>query len=129
MLARLDGGSDEAALEQEIKGWVTLPEPYVAFLAEEGGTPLGLIDCRVRNYAEGAPGLRAAYVEDLWVEPTARKRGVGKALLRAVESWARDQGVDWLGSDALFDNETSHAWHRACGFAEVERIVVFGKPL
>ena len=88
-----------------------------------------MIDARVRNYAEGAPNLTAAYVEDLWIAPDHRSRGVAKALLAEVERWAREQDLDWLGSDATLDNEASHMWHRASGFQEIERIVVFGKPL
>ncbi len=90
---------------------------------------IGLIDARVRNYAEGAPQLRAAYVEDLWVDPAQRGAGVARELLRAVEDWARGEGLDWLGSDTWPDNSASIAWHQANGFAEIERLVVFGKPL
>ena len=88
-----------------------------------------MIDARVRNYAEGAPNLRAAYVEDLWVEPGHRRAGVARALLAAVENWARSQQLDWLGSDTTPDNRLSRDWHRRMGFEEVEQLVVFGKSL
>ena len=88
-----------------------------------------MVDARVRNYAEGSPQLRAAYVEDLWVDPEHRRSGVARLLLAAVESWARDQGLSWLGSDALVGNVESHQWHLASGFDEVERLIVFGKTL
>ena len=130
MLAALHPGQSARAFLTEIGDLVALPEPYVAFLAfDDAGHPIGMIDARLRNYAEGAPRLRAAYVEDLWVEPDARGCGVARALLVAVESWARAQGADWLGSDTTPDNHASRAWHRAAGFAEVEQLVVFGKPI
>ena len=129
MLARLHPGQSAAEFEREIAAFASLPEPYVCFLAFSADEPVGMIDARVRNYAERAPNLRAAYVEDLWVEPEHRRSGVAAALLASVEAWAREQGFDWLGSDALIDNEASHAWHRAAGFEEIERLVVFGKPL
>lgn len=88
-----------------------------------------MIDARVRNYVEGAPNLRAAYIEDLWVEPEHRRSGVAKLLLNAVESWARDEGMIWLGSDTPPDNFESQKWHLAVGFNVVERLVVFGKRL
>ena len=129
MLAQLHEGV-AAEFEAELGPLMSLPEPYVGFLAfDDRGKPIGMIDARVRNYAEGAPNLRAAYVEDLWVDPDYRRRGTAAALLAAVETWAAGEGVDWLGSDALLDNQLSHSWHRASGFAEIERIVVFGKPL
>ena len=130
MLARLHTDQDAAAFEAELGQLTALPDPYVGFLAfDDDGSPIGMIDARVRNYAEGAPNLSAAYVEDLWVDEAHRRSGVAAALLGAVEAWARAQGLDWLGSDIVAGNELSAAWHRANGFEEVERLVVFGKPL
>lgn len=130
MLAKLHPGQSQSEFEAELAALTALPEPYVGFLAfTDMGEPVGMIDVRVRNYAEGAPDLAAAYVEDLWVEQGHRGRGVATQLLRAVEDWARSQGHHWLGSDALIENSESHDWHRAAGFEEVERLVVFGKRL
>jgi aminoglycoside 6'-N-acetyltransferase I len=129
MLARLHPHLDPNVALDELATTTRLDQPYIGFLVFEGDRPIGMIDARERNYAEGAPRLRAAYVEDLWVEPGHRRRGVARALLKAVEHWARDEGFDWLRSDALIDDRASHAWHEAAGFAEIERIAVFGKPL
>ncbi|HEY0629246.1 MAG TPA: GNAT family N-acetyltransferase [Sphingomicrobium sp.] len=130
MLAQLHADQTAAEFEAELKTLTALPQPYVAFLAfTDADEPIGVIDARVRNYAEGSPDLQAAYVEDLWVDAGHRGKGVATRLLQAVEDWARDEGLRWLGSDALLDNLESHAWHRAAGFEEVERLVVFGKPL
>jgi aminoglycoside 6'-N-acetyltransferase I len=38
-------------------------------------------------------------------------------------------GCTELASDALLDNQASHAMHEALGFAETERVVYFLKPL
>lgn len=130
MLAQLHSDLSAGEFEAELARFTKLPEPYVGFIAVgDSDKPIGLIDARIRNYAEGAPNLRAGYVEDLWVDPYHRGKGVATALLRAVEQWARDEGLDWLGSDARLDNSVSHSWHRANGFEETERLVVFGKPL
>ena len=130
MLERLHGAQSVEEFEREIRLFESLEQPYVCFIALTAtGTPMGMIDARARNYAEGAPNLRAAYVEDLWVEPQDRRNGVARALLDAVEQWAREEGHDWLGSDTELSNELSQQWHEAAGFEEVERIVVFGKRL
>ena len=101
-----------------------------AFVAEgEDGVPVGFIEVGLRSYAEGGPPVPAAYVEGVWVEPDHRRRGVARALLDAAAQWGGDQGATWLGSDALLDNEASDAWHRAVGFDEIERLVVFGTPV
>ena len=130
MLAKLHPDQSADEFEREIADLVALPEPYICFLAfDDTGVPVGMVDARVRNYAEAAPQLRAGYVEDIWVEPDHRRTGVGQALIAAVETWAREQGLDWLGSDTEADNELSQAWHAAIGFDVVERLVVFGKAL
>ena len=69
MLASLHPNQGAEEFEREIDTFASLEQPYVCFLAFAGnGEPIGMIDARVRNYAEGAPNLRAAYVEDLWVD-------------------------------------------------------------
>ena len=100
MLARLHGGQSAAEFERDLRTVIGLADPYVGFLAsDDAGETIGMIDARVRNYAEGAPDLRAAYVEDLWVEPAHRRSGIARRLLAAVEGWARSEGLNWLGSD------------------------------
>ena len=47
----------------------------------------------------------------------------------AVEDWARAQGLNWIGSDTEPDNARSRAFHKALGFDEVEKLVIFGKSL
>ena len=121
MRRRLWPDCEPAELERE--------PPLIGLVAEADGRLVGFAEASVRDYAEGAPAGPAAYLEGIWVEPDWRRRGVARALLGAVEGWARREGLTHLGSDALLANETSHRWHAAAGFAEVERLVVFGKAL
>ena len=130
MRARLYTDADAAELEQEACTMADWDPPCAAFVAEaEGGVLLGFVEVGIRSYAEGGPSAPSAYIEGIWVEPDHRRRGVARVLLAAAEQWGRRRGVAWLGSDALLDNHLSRAWHRAAGFAEIERLVVFGKPL
>lgn len=129
MRNRLWDDFDPAELEAELAGLAALETPYATLVAEADGRLVGFAEVSVRSVAEGCPPGPAAYLEGIWVEPGHRRGGVASALLAAAEAWARDRGLDHLGSDALLDNEASHAWHRAAGFAEVVRLVVFAKPL
>jgi aminoglycoside 6'-N-acetyltransferase I len=124
MRRRLWPDEDPVELERELPG----APGTLGLVAEEEGRLIAFAEAAVRNYAEGAIGP-AAYLEGIWVDPEHRRRGVARALLAAVEQWGLDQGLGHLGSDALLDNEVSHRWHAAAGFAEVERLVVFGKPI
>jgi aminoglycoside 6'-N-acetyltransferase I len=130
MLVKLHGWGDESEFIAEIPSWLALDDPMVCFLAfSDDGQPIGMADARVRNYAEGAPNLCAAYIEDIFVEEEHRRTGVARALLAAVEQWARAQGLNWLGSDTELGNDLSEAWHKGVGFKTIERLIVFGKPL
>ncbi len=101
----------------------------VLLAADESGHVVGFAELSIRNYAEDCVTDRVAYLEGWYVVPDWRRRGVGKALVVAAETWARSQGCTEFGSDALIDNETSAAAHRALGFEETVQIRCFRKQL
>jgi aminoglycoside 6'-N-acetyltransferase I len=129
MRHRLWDDFDPAGLDAELGGLEALQTPYAILVADAESGLVGFAEVPVRSVAEGAPPGPAAYLEGIWVEPDRRRRGIARALLAAAEAWARGRGLAQLGTDALLDNELSHRWHRGAGFAEVERLVVFGKAL
>ena len=129
MRYRLWDDADPGELESGLAELLASGDDFIAFVAEvEDGTLVGFAELAMRSYVEG-PCVPGPYLEGIWVDPGFRRRGVARALLETGEEWARRRGFDHLGSDALIDNAASHAWHRAAGFAEVERIVVFGKRI
>lgn len=94
------------------------------------GKMCGFIELSVRrDWVEGSTTSPVAYVEGWLVHPDSRKKGIGKALLAAAETWARDAGYTEIASDTLIDNQDSIAAHQACGYTEVERTVHFIKTL
>ncbi|MEL7226622.1 MAG: GNAT family N-acetyltransferase, partial [Cyanobacteria bacterium J06576_12] len=62
-----------------------------------------------------------------YVAPSARKLGIGKALIKQAETWAIKNGCTQLASDVLIENTESCQFHTQVGFAEVERVVCFIK--
>jgi GNAT superfamily N-acetyltransferase len=42
-------------------------------------------------------GCSDAYLQDIVVLPECRGRGIGAAILRALVSFCRDQGLTWIG--------------------------------
>jgi aminoglycoside 6'-N-acetyltransferase I len=104
-------------------------EPLAVLVAEEDSALIGFAELSIRNIAEGCSSGRVAYLEGWYVEPVARRRGVGRALVAAAEEWARAQKCSEFGSDTEIENDASAAAHAALGFAEVERIRCFRKAL
>ena len=104
--------------------------PYEVFVALRDDVGLcGYIEVGERNYAEGCESSPVPYVESWWVDEDYRKRGAGRALMDAATKWARERGHVEIASDTQLENKRSRKVHRAVGFDEVERIVVFRKAL
>ena len=100
------------------------------FVAERtDGSLCGFVEVGSRPYAEGCESSPVGYIEGWWVDADLRRHGVGRALIDAAERWARSKGYSEMASDALLDNDVSHASHKALGFHEVERLVMFRKSL
>jgi GNAT superfamily N-acetyltransferase len=76
--------------------------------------PLGFISLKVR---EDPAGIERAHVADLAVTDSARRTGVGTALMKAAESWARDLGMGLLSLDVWSSNENALAFYRHLGFS------------
>jgi aminoglycoside 6'-N-acetyltransferase I len=90
---------------------------------------IGFVELSIRPYAEGCETDRVAFVEGWYVELDARGTGVGAALIRAAEEWARSQGCAEIASDTEAENVASAAAHRALGFEETAVVRCFRKPL
>jgi aminoglycoside 6'-N-acetyltransferase I len=125
-----EDGSDShtTEVEQYFAGTLTMPLE-VLLAVDDSGAVVGFAELSIRNYAEDCETDRVAYLEGWYVVPDARRQGVGGALVAAAERWALAQGCSEFGSDALIDNETSAAAHRALGFVETVQIRCFRKPL
>lgn len=107
-----------------------LHEPLAVLMAfDAAGEARGFAELSIRNHAEDCVTNRVAYLEGWYVETEARRRGIGRALLAAAETWGRAQGCTEFGSDAVIDNELSATAHFALGFTETARLRCFRKNL
>ncbi len=95
----------------------------------EDGSAIGIIELRLRNYAEGSDNAVVPYVEGWYVEPAYRKRGAGALLMAHAQSWAQRLGHRELASDVEIGNDGSIGAHRALGFEHTDTIVCFLKKL
>ena len=129
MRAALWPDEDADELGSDLEAFLEDPT-QAAFVAErEDGRLCGFAEASVRRYANSNDESPCAFLEGWWVDEDVRRSGVGRALVAAVEDWARAHGFTELGSDALLDNTLSHTAHRALGFEERERVVYFRKWL
>lgn len=121
--------ADAAELASELDAMLAAADQVALVAVRADGRLGGFAEAGVRPFANGVDESPCAFLEGWWVDADARRAGVGRALVAAVEDWARARGFTELGSDALLDNTLSHQAHQALGFEERERVVHFRKRL
>jgi aminoglycoside 6'-N-acetyltransferase I len=97
---------------------------------KEGDTLAGFIEVGLRSHADGCDIAQpVGFIEGWFVREANRKQGIGRALMRSAEEWARKQGCLEIASDTWIDHEDSQRAHQALGFEVVDRCVHFRKTL
>jgi shikimate dehydrogenase len=106
------------AAAQEFFTSILADAETLAWLADHDGRPVGyLYAVEVHRAANPFPTeLHTLYVHHLAVAPTARRLGVGSALLRAAEEHAQGAGLSGLRLDSWSFNSEAHAFFRLLGF-------------
>jgi ribosomal protein S18 acetylase RimI-like enzyme len=87
---------------------------------EAGGRVVGFLAARVRR--------EVMHVEGLAVGKGARRRGMGRALVRAAVEHARDEGLRAVGLHVSVTNPGAVALYEAQGFVVTRRLREFYPP-
>jgi aminoglycoside 6'-N-acetyltransferase I len=105
--------------------------PMAIFLSlDDEAAPTGFIEVGLRSHADGCDIAQpVGFIEGWFVYEANRKQGIGGALMRSAEEWARKQGCLEIASDTWIDHEDSQRAHQALGFEVVDRCVHFRKAL
>ena len=89
---------------------------------------------RVLGYALYFPsydtdcGAKGFYLQDLYVLPEARRRGIGRALMTAVARACRADGGRYLFWNALERNRAGRAFYRRIGAREEPVVTLSLQP-
>jgi GNAT superfamily N-acetyltransferase len=119
------------ATETELESWLFGDRPYAEVrIAEWQGAPAGFA-LFFHNFSTflGRPGL---YLEDLFVAPEHRGRGIGRALLAHLAALAVERGCGRLEWWVLDWNADAIRFYRSIGALPMEDWTVFrltGAPL
>lgn len=124
-----DGDASDVASLITLLGYPCLPdealermrsvagEPDQALLvADREGHLCGLLCLDLMYYLP--LGARTCRITALVIASSHQREGVGRELLRAAESWARQAGAARIEVTSAAHREEAHAFYRACGYAD-----------
>jgi ribosomal protein S18 acetylase RimI-like enzyme len=106
---------------EAVAAWLSerlMQEGWRALVAESDGRCAGyvlfeLIDRPVGTFTAA---MRALYIHQIGVDPGVRRRGIGRALVQAVEREAAELGVQQVALDTWSFNTAAQAFFAWCGY-------------
>jgi ribosomal protein S18 acetylase RimI-like enzyme len=87
-----------------------------ALLGGDGPDGLSLLRLRPSVWT----GLPEAYLQELYVAPPVRGRGIGRALLEATLDAAREAGATYIDLNTGETDTAARALYESCGFTNRE---------
>ena len=82
-----------------------------SFIAELNGEAIGLAGGVIFNDTPGTVNIF-----QMWVSPSARRRGVAMALLNQIQEWAKNNACRRLALSVNAENETAVRLYKESGF-------------
>jgi GNAT superfamily N-acetyltransferase len=116
--------AEAKATPEDIRRDLFGPRPFAeALIAEVDGEPVGFA-LFFHNYStiRGRPGI---YLEDLFVRPESRGRGIGRALLAHLAKLASERGCGRLEWAVLDWNEPSINFYRSLDALPMDDWTIF----
>lgn len=88
----------------------------IGFLAQREGRYVGLALCFTDE-----EDLRKGQLISMWVAPEARRGGVGRQLIDAIEGWAAGRGITTLQLMVTSVNDSATRFYEQLGFIKTGR--------
>ena len=88
----------------------------VVLLARRGGAMLGFV--QLYPMFSSVRTAKTWILNDLYVDPAARRGGIARSLLDAAAKFAREDGAAGISLETTQDNAAARALYRAAGWNE-----------
>lgn len=111
-------GDAEQRLEAFVRDYIEHPEKHMVVACAGTGEVVAMGNIQIwhsPNLWEEAEdlNLQSGFIDDLWVEPAHRQRGVMNLMLDELIRFAEDRGIEELVLEyALSNQEAAGAWQR-----------------
>ena len=83
--------------------------------AFEGDQILGTVRATLWNKSGMIEGIKTVCLDNIYILPEARRKGIAKALFAAVEDWSREKGAVRLDLHVWDFNKDALALYKAMG--------------
>jgi ribosomal protein S18 acetylase RimI-like enzyme len=104
------------------------PDPaFSGFIAEQNSNPVGYLLYHFGYDVDLA--TRVIYVADLWVDPRARRAGIGRALMSAAAERARAKGASQMTWSVFAPNELAADFYERLGARFYEELRFMHMPV
>ena len=133
-IAEVADAAEIARLLHDFNTEFSDPSPGVAVLTENARRLLAAGEIEVLLGGAGPDGIAMvryrpsvwsgaldAYLEELYVAPALRRRGIGRALLAATMAAAREAGATRIDLGTGETDTAARALYESCGFSNRER--------
>jgi len=124
-----DAGADQEHKDEMLDILGDSDSQLVLVAELDNGRRVGFLEASIRPYVEDCETDQVGYLEGWYVEPDFRRSGIGGALVKTAEEWARQRGCTEMASDAEIHNDESVSAHRKLGYQETSRLVHLRKDL
>ena len=104
------------AVDQQLRG----ESPGLLLVARDQDTIVGVA---LAVYTPSAELGRVVTVNDFFVRPDHRRKGVGRKLAKRLVKECKIMNVDEIGLEVLYDNETAAAFWRSVGLEKADRFL------
>jgi len=104
--------------------WLADSPDVVGLIAYDDDRPCGFVMGLTGSFINGSMDWKcrdSVTIAKTWVEPKARRKGIGKALTDTVKKWACEKGVERLELQVTENNEAAKSFYKYLGFSDTGR--------
>ena len=114
-------GPGEEGWQIEWLGTALADTNRVTLVAVQDGTVLGCLMGEIKHVTDDYFFAPFLHVDHLWVERSARRSGIGRALMKSAEQLGKDRGMTAIDLDVSPLNPAGVALYESLGFTVLSR--------
>jgi len=97
-------------------------DDHIVLVSEDEGKLIGFLSGKMKKKPSHRTGVTLAKVDHLFVDMEHRGKGVGKALMKEFEVWAKGKGASRALLYSMKKNQPANDFYTSRGFEESETL-------